>query len=169
MSLPNTAFFFHTTFSIIPEPIIVAIKEKDMSNSKTLLFALLTLFITPVTLAEDKHHHSARVYIISPADGETVTSPVKVIFGLSGMGVAPAGVDNKGAGHHHLLVDASILPAMDQPIPSDDHHRHFGKGQTETLLFLEPGKHTLQLILGDKDHIPVSQQMISDKITITVE
>ena len=135
---------------------------------KAVLLALATMIFTPTLVAEQAHHASAYTYIISPKDGETVTSPVKVIFGLHGMGVAPAGVDRPNTGHHHLLVNAEILPAMDQPIPSDDNHRHFGKGQTETLLFLEPGNHTLQLILGDKNHVPVSENLISDQITITV-
>jgi hypothetical protein len=111
---------------------------------------------------------SARVYIISPATGESIGHPVAVKFGLQGMGVAPAGVDKKNTGHHHLLIDLKGLPSLDKPIPSDKHHKHFGKGQTETILELPPGKHTLQLILGDKSHIPFDPPVISEKITIWV-
>ncbi len=109
----------------------------------------------------------ASAYIISPADGATVTSPVVVVFGLKGMGVAPAGTDKANTGHHHLLIDAD-LPAMDQPLPASAKLIHFGGGQTETTLELEPGTHTLQLVLGDKNHIPHNPPVVSEKITITV-
>jgi len=111
----------------------------------------------------------AEVYIISPADGATVSSPVRVQFGLHGMGVAPAGVAKENTGHHHLLVDLDEPPALDQPLPSDAHHRHFGGGQTETLLELPPGEHTLQLLLGDEAHIPHQPAVISKPVTITVK
>src|SRR5262245_56032289 len=110
---------------------------------------------------------AAKVYFISPKNGATVKGPVKVVMGLSGMGVAPAGADFPDTGHHHLLVDAD-KPALDVPIPVDDKHRHFGKGQTETTLDLPPGKHTLQLVVGDKNHIPHDPPVMSEKITITV-
>ena len=90
----------------------------------------------------------AEVYIVSPADGATVSSPVTVIFGLKGMGVAPAGTERENTGHHHLIIDAP-LPPMGEPIPSDDSHKHFGGGQTETTVELAPGTHTLQLLLAD--------------------
>ena len=111
----------------------------------------------------------AAVYIISPSDGAMVTSPVTIQFGLKGMGVAPAGIDKSNTGHHHLLIDATETPSFDKPIPKDDHHRHFGGGQTETTLELSPGKHTLQLLLGDRNHIPHDPPVMSKKITITVE
>ena len=110
----------------------------------------------------------ANVYIISPSNGEVVQNPVNVKFGLQGMGVAPAGVDKANTGLHHLLIDTTV-PSLDKPIPSDATHKHFGKGQTETNLTLSAGKHTLQLILGDKGHIPFSPPVISDTITITVK
>ena len=110
----------------------------------------------------------AEVYIISPADGETVSSPVRVVFGLRNMGVAPAGVTVAGSGHHHLLIDTG-LPDLSRPIPADDKHRHFGKGQTETELELEPGEHTLQLLLGDALHIPHLPPVVSGKIRIYVK
>ena len=110
-----------------------------------------------------------RAYIISPVDGATVSSPVKVVFGLSGMGVAPAGVDKQGTGHHHLLIDVAGLPDLKLPVPADANHKHFGGGQTETTIELAPGVHTLQLLLGDKFHIPHDTPVTSKKITITVE
>jgi hypothetical protein len=109
----------------------------------------------------------AALYMISPADGATVTSPVTVRFGLAGMGVAPAGVRSPDTGHHHLLIDVDLPPAG-LPVPADDNHRHFGKGQTETVLELAPGTHTLQLILGDHDHVPHEPPLTSPQITINV-
>jgi hypothetical protein len=111
----------------------------------------------------------AAVYFLSPADGATIEGPVTVRFGLKGMGVAPAGTDVAETGHHHLLVDVTQLPAMDQPLPATDNIRHFGKGQTETELSLPPGQHSLQLLMGDKNHIPHQPPVLSEKITITVK
>lgn len=110
----------------------------------------------------------AKLYIISPQNGETVASPVTVRFGLTGMGVAPAGVASPNTGHHHLIIDAPV-PAFDAPLPKDDKHLHFGAGQTETSVALAPGKHTLQLVLADKDHVPLDPPLVSDAITITVK
>ena len=109
----------------------------------------------------------AKVYFLAPKKGATIKGPVKVVMGLSGMGVAPAGVDSPDTGHHHILVDADA-PNTDMPMPVDDKHRHFGKGQTEASLDLPPGKHTLQLVLGDKNHIPHNPPVMSEKITINV-
>ena len=113
----------------------------------------------------------AEVYFISPQDGATVSSPVTVRFGLKGMGVAPAGDEKAKTGHHHLLIDTETPSgdALNEPIPSDDHHKHFGGGQTETSLELAPGTHTLQLLLGDWSHIPHNPPVMSQKITITVK
>lgn len=110
----------------------------------------------------------AKLYIISPKNGETVTSPVKVRFGLSGMGVAPAGVATEATGHHHLIVDVP-LPPLDKPLPKDEHHQHFGGGQTETTVELPPGDHTLQIVLGDKDHVPHDPPLVSEQIKIRVQ
>ena len=111
----------------------------------------------------------ARVYLIAPVDGALLSSPVTVQFGLSGMGVAPAGVAAPNTGHHHLLVDVDSLPPLDQPLPKDDRHLHFGAGQTETTLSLSPGKHSLQLILGDQLHIPHQPPLVSERISIEVK
>ena len=111
----------------------------------------------------------AKAYIISPEDGASVKSPVEVVFGLTGMGVAPAGVAKEKTGHHHLLIDTTMEgEALNEPIPSDDHHLHFGGGQTEASVELQPGEHTLQLIMGDENHIPHDPPIMSEPITITV-
>jgi hypothetical protein len=110
----------------------------------------------------------AACYIISPTDGAVVSSPVTVTFGLQGMGVAPSGVDKPMTGHHHLIIDAP-LPAGDVPVPKDANHRHFGGGQTEVTIDLPPGKHTLQLLLGDHLHMPHDPPVASEIITITVK
>ena len=120
------------------------------------------------TAARSTSAPGAAVFIISPVNGSTVSSPVAVRFGISGMNVAPAGQFTGNSGHHHLLID-TMLEQPDQPIPSDAGHKHFGKGQTETTIELEPGQHTLQLVLGDGSHIPHEPPVISDIVTITVE
>lgn len=109
----------------------------------------------------------AELYFITPRDGETVTSPVTVRFGLRGMGVAPAGVAVENTGHHHLLIDTAP-PALNMPIPADANHVHFGKGQTEAQVALAPGKHTLQLLLADHLHIPHDPPVLSKPVTVTV-
>ncbi len=112
--------------------------------------------------------YNARVYFITPADGDTLTSPVTVRFGLEGMGVAPAGVNKANTGHHHLIIDAP-LPDFTYAVPKDDLHRHFGGGQTEVTIELAPGAHSLQLLLGDHNHLPHDPPVVSKVITIIVE
>jgi Domain of unknown function (DUF4399) len=117
---------------------------------------------------------AAKVYFVSPKDGESVTSPVLVRFGLKGMGIAPAGVDFENTGHHHVLVDRDAVTAA-SPMMKDYMQTevpdllHFGKGQTEAEVKLAPGKHTLQLVLGDQDHHPHTPPVFSERITITVK
>jgi hypothetical protein len=141
---------------------------------KRILLALA--LATPAVFAADapglpitKAPAGAEVYIVSPKDGATVGTDVTVVFGLKGMGVAPAGVKKEGTGHHHLLVDVTELPVAGQPIPKDAQHLHFGNGQTETTLKLTPGTHTLQLELADENHIPFDPALVSKKITVTVK
>lgn len=110
----------------------------------------------------------AKVYFVNLRNGSTVSNPVKVVFGLSGMGVAPAGVEKAGTGHHHLLVDVSAVDA-NAPLPANDQFRHFGLGQTETSVELKPGTHTLQLLVADQNHIPHHPVVMSERITITVK
>lgn len=105
---------------------------------------------------------------MSPGDGDTVSSPVSIAFGLDGMSVVAAGVYEDHSGHHHLLVDTDP-PDMGLPIPADANHIHFGDASTSTELTLEPGEHTLQLLLGDHLHIPHDPPIMSDTITITIE
>src|SRR5579864_813299 len=117
------------------------------------LAAVLSL-AGPVAAAERKPMpDSAREYIIWPADGQVIPGgKFWIRMGLSGAGIAPAGVDKPDTGHHHLLIDVD-LPPLDEPIPNDKNHLHFGKGQTEARIELPPGRHTLQLLLGDADHV----------------
>ena len=110
----------------------------------------------------------AEVSILSPKDGEVVTSPVKVIFGVKGMTVVKAGTEQANSGHHHLIIDAD-LPAADQPIGKDAQHMHFGAAQTDATLELPKGKHTLQLIFGDSTHMPHQPVVASKKISIEVK
>ena len=106
-------------------------------------------------------------YFVDLKDGATIGPMTTVHFGLRGMGVAPAGSDKANSGHHHLLIDTD-LPPLDQPIPSDENHLHFGGGQTEVDLTLAPGPHTLQLLLGDKNHVPHTPPVMSARIRVTV-
>ena len=122
---------------------------------------------TAPAIARKPSPEGAFVYIISPADGAEVQSPVSIAFGLKGAGIAPAGIDLPNTGHHHLLVDTG-LATMDLPIPADAQNIHFGLGQTEASIELEPGEHTLQLVLGDVIHVPHDPPLMSEQITITV-
>jgi len=111
----------------------------------------------------------AKVYFVSPANGAEISGPVKVVFGLApAMGVAPAGVQQKNTGHHHLLIDNPTVD-MNQPLPVSDQVKHFGNGQTEAAVTLAPGTHKLQLVLGDWKHQPHSPPVTSETITITVK
>lgn len=123
----------------------------------------------PAALTRKPAPAGATAYIIEPADGARVTNPVRVVFGLKGIGVAPAGVDRNDAGHHHLLVDAPLPADLGLPIANDEQHRHFGGGQTEVELTLAPGRHTLQMLLGDHLHIPHDPPIVSSVVTIEVQ
>lgn len=137
-------------------------------KSRVVALALILAAAANALAADRPSPQGARVYIVTPADGEVVSSPVKIVFGLSGMGVAPAGMDKTNTGHHHLLVDTP-LPDLATPIPSDDRYRHFGGGQTEVVIELAPGKHTLQLLFADYTHSAHVPPVISEQITITVQ
>lgn len=137
-----------------------------------LLAASLLIVASAALAGETPAPAGAELYFISPQDGETTNSPVTVRFGLKGMGVAPAGVDDKAnTGHHHLLIDAPTPSgdALNEAIPADDRHKHFGGGQTETTIDLAPGSHTLQLVLGDWSHVPHNPPVMSQRISITVK
>ncbi|WP_417617851.1 DUF4399 domain-containing protein [Oceanisphaera sp.] len=130
--------------------------------STATLLAALSVSATPAP-------EGARVYFISPADGDTLSSEFTVRFGLEGMGVAPAGVVRENTGHHHLLINQESMPDLTQPLPANDQIRHFGGGQTETELELAPGEYKLQLVLGDAQHVPHQPALMSDVITVTVK
>jgi len=130
------------------------------------LAAILSMGALANELPRNESPEAAQLYIISPKDGDVIKGKVTVVFGLKGMGVAPAGTDKAHTGHHHLLIDHKELPAFDRPMGADV--MHFGGGQTEVTLELTPGEHTLQLILGDMYHIPHKPAVYSKKITITV-
>lgn len=142
------------------------IKSFAFSAFSAVLLAT-SLQIHADTLPRTSAPAGAKAYIVSPTDGATVTSPVTVVFGLEGMGVAPAGTETPNTGHHHLLVDMDVPKDLSKPLGADV--KHFGGGQTQVQLELSPGKHTLQLLLGDKLHIPHQPAVVSEKITITVE
>lgn len=142
----------------------------DLATAVRGLAAALVL-ATPA-LAQDRTPapEDARAYIISPADGETVSNPVTIRFGLDGMGVAPAGTEAENTGHHHLLIN--VDPAaydFSQPVPADDQHVHFGGGQTEVTTDLPSGTHEVWILLGDAFHVPHDPPVMSEPITITVE
>ena len=112
----------------------------------------------------------AAVFIANLKDGDTVASPFKVELGITGMTIAKAGTMEPNTGHHHLFIDATFDPAdASKPIPNDVHHMHFGAGQTEATVTLPPGKHTLQLVLGDGRHVPHNPPVASKVITVTVQ
>ncbi len=141
---------------------------------KTLInvLSLLILSFSMTAVGEglvSRSPEGADVYFISPVDGQTVGQTFKVKFGLSGMGVAPAGTNKENTGHHHLLIDTDSLPDMSKPLPATAKIKHFGGGQTETELKLSPGKHSLQLLLGNYAHVPHKKPVMSEKITIWVE
>ncbi|MBX2847758.1 MAG: DUF4399 domain-containing protein [Acidiferrobacterales bacterium] len=135
----------------------------------TLLVLTLFNFVVSATDLRTEAPEGASVYFIGLQDGDTVSSPVLVRFGLSAMGVAPAGVEKEHTGHHHLLVNLDEMPNMEMPLPSTENVVHFGKGQTETSLDLTTGTHTLQLLLGNHFHVPHNPPVMSEKITITVD
>lgn len=121
------------------------------------------------TLPRSAAAEGARVFFITPADGDTVSNPVSIEFGIEGMGVVKAGVEEAHSGHHHLIIDADLPQNLGLPIPADENYIHFGDASTSTEVTLEPGQHTLQLLLGDHLHIPHDPPVTSDVITITVE
>jgi len=125
----------------------------------------------PVTESSlvSKSSDGADVFILEPGNGATVSSPVTVKFGITNMTVAKAGDNQPNSGHHHLLIDLEELPNLNAPLPTTDQILHFGGGETETVIELEPGQHTLQLLLGNYLHIPHDTPVLSKKITITVE
>ena len=110
----------------------------------------------------------AAVGFANIADGDVLPPVFSVQFSITGMGIAPAGVEIENTGHHHLLIDVAELPDLDQPLPATDNVLHFGKGQTRTELTLPEGNHSLQLLLANFEHVPHDPPVMSEVITITV-
>lgn len=138
-------------------------------RSGALIAATLALPLA-ASAGETPSPEGATVYFVDLHDGDTVSNPVTIHFGLQGMGVAPAGVEWDDTGHHHLIIDEAIEgAALNEPIPSDEQHVHFGGGQTEVTLDLPAGEHTLQLVMGDQYHIPHEPPVMSERITVTVQ
>ena len=125
----------------------------------------VSVLVSAATMAPE----GAVVSIVSPADGATVPQTVVVKFAVENIALAPAGDTTKNTGHHHLLIDVDKLPAAGAPIPNDANHLHFGKAQTQAEITLTPGKHTLQLELGDSGHMPFDPPIVSKKITVNVK
>ncbi|KWO84724.1 ATPase [Burkholderia ubonensis] len=142
-----------------------------MRRRATLLVMAATVLAPRIVFATGRTPSppGAEAYIIWPSDGATITGgKFWVRMGLRNMGICPKGIERPNVGHHHLLIDAD-LPPLDQPIPSDRNHLHYGAGQTEARIELPPGKHTLQMLMGDHDHVPHDPPVYSKKITITVK
>lgn len=133
----------------------------DIYKLMKILFIISTIFATFSISANPK------VYFINLEDGDRVESPFLIQFGLSGMGIAPAGTDRSNTGHHHLLINVDDID-LSKPIPSSSNHIHFGGGQTESLVDLMPGNYSMQLVLGDMTHTPHNPPIISQRINITV-
>ena len=133
----------------------------DIYKLMKILFIISTIFATFSINANPK------VYFINLEDGDRVESPFLIQFGLSGMGIAPAGTDRSNTGHHHLLINVDDID-LSKPIPSSSNHIHFGGGQTESLVDLMPGDYSMQLVLGDMTHTPHNPPLISQRINITV-
>lgn len=143
-------------------------REVAMRIASILVAALVAA--SPVWAERTAAPEGAQVYIVAPQDGATVQSPVTVVFGLRGMGVAPAGVEHANTGHHHLLINLSEDEIdFDNPLPADEQHVHFGGGQTEVTKELPAGTHEIWLLLGDHNHIPHDPPVRSEPVTITVE
>lgn len=136
---------------------------------KQIIFSAMLVAMSSFVSAATPSPEGGKAYIISPAHGETVSSPVSVRFGLQGMGVAPAGTQIPNTGHHHLLVDLKEWPDLSKPLPATKNIVHFGGGQTETRIKLSPGEHTLQLLLADGGHVPHEPAVTSKQITIYVK
>ncbi len=145
-----------------------------MTLKTTLATALIALGLSTAAIAQESPSPAgSKVYFINLKDGDTVSNPVVVKFGLAGMGIAPAGLQGDataGTGHHHLLINKELTgAALKDVIPMDDAHRHFGKGQTEATITLPAGTHTLQLVLADWTHVPHVPPVMSERIKITVK
>jgi hypothetical protein len=145
-------------------------RRRIMNITRIVLLSVVALQLAAAAHAQERPaHKDAYLYFVWPQDGTVIKGAFWARFGLRNMGVTHAGDDFENAGHHHLLVDVNEPLAPNEPIPQDKNHLHFGAGQTETRIELPPGKHTLQLVLGDAKHYPFKPPVVSKKITITVK
>ena len=142
----------------------------------TTIFGLSTALPTVLLASETPSADGAKVYFVNLRNQDQITAPFNVIFGLSGMGIAPAGAEKPNTGHHHLLIDLPALGLGEDGVdefefglPSDKNHVHFGGGQTEFTLDLPAGQHMLQLVLGDYGHAPHSRPLVSDILTTSIK
>ncbi len=139
-----------------------------ISSRISLVISLLSIIAVPTSsYAADRS--KARIFIVEPVNGAKVPTTFTVKFGAAGVEIAPAGTNKPNSGHHHLLIDTETLPDLHSPLPASPTLIHFGKAQTETQITLTPGKHTLQLVLGDYMHVPGDSPVISEKITVNVQ
>lgn len=139
-----------------------------MRASTTVALLVLAVLALPQAGMAHKAKKSAEVFIANLEDGAVVQSPVQIEFGARHIEIAPVGVNIHRSGHHHLLINVDEPEAMDDVIPFDANHRHFMNGETEAVIELPPGEHTLQLVLGDEEHLPWAEHLVSERITITV-
>src|SRR5258707_6979646 len=140
-----------------------------MTMLRTTLALIVTWVFVNSVAAQTPSPAGGKVYIINLKDGTKIKSPFLVQFGLAGMGVAPAGVEKPNTGHHHLLIDTSLtVDQMKGAIPADDTHKHFGDGQTETMVTLPQGKDTFQLELAYCSEVPHAPPVMSKPITVSV-
>ena len=152
-----------------------SLKSGIMNNMTVINSIVFTLLLLTQDVnayprySSDNVNDEPKLFFIMPSNGQVLTSPIKVRFGIRGMEIVPAGVDKPMSGHHHLLINVDKLPNMEMPIPADGNHIHFGKGETETTLVLPKGKHELQLLLGNHIHVPHKNPLISEKIEIFIE
>src|SRR5262245_358890 len=156
----------HTGFA---SPAHLRRRIMNINVTRIVLLSVVVLLLTAAAHAQERPaHKDAYLYLVWPQDGTVIKGAFWARFGLRNMGVTHAGDDFENAGHHHLLIDVDAPLEPNEPIPQDKNHLHFGAGQTETRIELPPGKHTLQLVLGDAKHYPFSPPVIPKKITITV-
>jgi hypothetical protein len=148
--------------AVLPALVLFTACEQDRLPETTVVAP------PPAGITRTASVEGARVFFITPSDGDTVSSPVRLEFGLSGMELAPSGDPRPNSGHHHIVIDHD-LPDLSLPVPADAEHVHFGDGRSATELELAPGRHTLQLLLGDHLHIPHDPPLFSEQISITVE
>ncbi len=148
--------------------LIISCESNNNNNAVDEKISIQNVPISPPSIKRAVSPAGSKIYFITPKNDEIISNPVSLEFGSEGVDIVPSGQDKPATGHHHIIIDAE-LPNMNLPIPADDNYVHFGDGSSSTQLTLEPGIHTLQLLLGDFLHIPHDPPLYSEKITVTVE